>query len=100
MSKILLGLCVLLPAPASWAISNIENERSNLPDEGLSSSLRIGLNGKTENKEERSNEGGAKLSIVRAMEFLWRWPKKNTVQHSRLKLRIRIFTWPLDAFIG
>ncbi|RYY04620.1 MAG: DUF481 domain-containing protein [Gammaproteobacteria bacterium] len=61
MSKILLGLCVLVPASASWAISNIENERPNLPDEGLSGSLRIGLNGKTGNQEERSNEGGAKI---------------------------------------
>lgn len=58
-SSIFFSLCLI--APNIYAISNIENERPNLPEQGLSGSLKIGLNGKTGNQEERSHEGAAKI---------------------------------------
>ncbi len=59
-------VCVLFAAALpAWAISNIENERPNLPEPGLSGALKIGLHGKTGNQEESSNGGGAKI-IYRA----------------------------------
>lgn len=61
MKKYVVVLGLLLQAPLSWAISNIENERPNLPAPGLSGSISIGLSGKTGNQEEKNNEGGAKI---------------------------------------
>ena len=52
---------VMLAAPFAHAISNIENERPNPPDQGWSGSVKIGINGKTGNQEERSHEGAAKI---------------------------------------
>lgn len=65
MNKVFTICLLLLCALPTWAISNIENERPNLPEQGFSGSVKIGLNGKTGNEEEKSNEGGAKL-IYRA----------------------------------
>ncbi len=61
MNRTLTLCCLYLLSPLTFAISNIENERPNLPEEGISGSLSIGLNGKTGNQKERSNEGGAKI---------------------------------------
>ncbi len=54
-------LTTLFISPFANAISNIENERPNPPDPGWSGSVKIGLNGKTGNQEERSHEGAAKI---------------------------------------
>jgi putative salt-induced outer membrane protein YdiY len=61
VNKFVIVLSLLLQAPLGWAISNIENERPDLSEPGLSGSIKIGLNGKTGNQEERNNEGGAKI---------------------------------------
>lgn len=61
MNKLFVVCGLLLQVPASWAISNIENERPSLPEQGFSGSVKIGLNGKTGNQEEESNKGGAKI---------------------------------------
>ena len=52
---------LVLAAPFVNAISNIENERPNPPEQGWSGSVKVGLNGKTGNQEERSHEGAAKI---------------------------------------
>ncbi|GGY76963.1 hypothetical protein GCM10011613_21840 [Cellvibrio zantedeschiae] len=61
MNKLFIGSILLSAALPAWAISNIENERPNLPEEGLSGAIKIGLNGKTGNQEEQSHAGGAKI---------------------------------------
>lgn len=53
--------CLLIFTSSTWAISNIENERPNLPEQGFSGSIKIGLNGKTGNEEKKSNECGVKI---------------------------------------
>ena len=47
--------------PTALAITNIENERPNLPDEGLSGSVKLGLGGKTGDEEQETYEGAAKI---------------------------------------
>lgn len=59
--KFHLLLPALLVTQFAQAISNIENERPNLPEQGWSGSVKVGLNGKTGNQEERSHEGVAKV---------------------------------------
>jgi len=54
-------LTSMLVAPFANAISNIESERPNPPEEGWSGSVKIGLNGKTGNQEERSHEGATRI---------------------------------------
>jgi putative salt-induced outer membrane protein YdiY len=44
-----------------WAISNIENERPSLPEQGLSGSLKLGYDGKTGNQAQKTQEFGSKL---------------------------------------
>lgn len=61
MNKIIAGLVVCLVSLQTWAISNIENERPNLPEQGLSGAVKLGLNGKTGNQKEQSFKGGTKL---------------------------------------
>jgi len=58
---ILITIGLLSITQASWAISNIENERPNLPNEGFSGSIKLGLNGKTGNQQEETDEIGTKL---------------------------------------
>jgi putative salt-induced outer membrane protein YdiY len=60
-----LSVCTLTAsvfAPAALAITNIENERPRLPDEGLSGSVKLGLGGKTGDEEQESYEGAAKVT--------------------------------------
>jgi hypothetical protein len=59
--KYLVIFALLIQSPAAVAILNIESERPSLPEEGFSGSLKLGINGKTGNQEETSNEGGAKI---------------------------------------
>ena len=61
MKKILILLGFLLPAQHLWAISNIENERPNLPEQGLSGALNLGLGGKTGDEQKQAYEGAAKI---------------------------------------
>ena len=61
MVKYLLCACALMSAQNALAISNIENERPNLPENGFSGQLKLGFNGKTGNQEEQKTEAGAKI---------------------------------------
>src|SRR3954468_6457675 len=54
-------LSLLLPAHNLWAISNIENERPNLPEQGISGALNLGLGGKTGDEQKQAYEGTLKL---------------------------------------
>lgn len=65
MKKLFVGGVLCLLTHSVLAISNIENERPNLPEEGFSGAVKIGLNGKTGNQKEQSYAGGAKI-IYRA----------------------------------
>ena len=52
---------LLAYTPAALAISNIENERPNLPSPGLSGSVNLGFEGKTGNQKEQSTDAAAKI---------------------------------------
>ena len=57
----LVASCFLLGAATSAvAISNIETERPNLPEQGLDVSVKLGLDGKTGNDEEQDYDGAVK----------------------------------------
>lgn len=74
MNKYLLTIglltCGLVQVPTALAIANIENERPNLPDEGLSGSVKIGLGGKSGDEEKESYEGAAKV-VYRADQNIY-----------------------------
>jgi hypothetical protein len=61
VKKIITGIALLIQISSAWAISNIENERLSLPENGLSGKINLSLDGKTGNQEERNNEASAKL---------------------------------------
>ena len=61
MYKLLTGCSMLLLATSASAISDIESERPNLPEQGLDASVKLGLDGKTGNDEEVDYAGSAKL---------------------------------------
>lgn len=61
MKRLFIIAVLWVSAIPAWAISNIESERPNLPEQGVSGAIKIGLKGKTGNQEERTNEGGAKI---------------------------------------
>lgn len=61
MNKFFTICSLLLLTHAAWGISNIENERPNLPEQGFSGALKVGLNGKTGNQEEESDKAGVKI---------------------------------------
>ena len=52
-----LSLCIACPVKA---ISNIENERPGLPEDGLSGNVKVSLNGKTGNQQEQSLDAAFK----------------------------------------
>ena len=45
----------------AWAISNIENERPNLPEQGLSGLVNIGFAGKTGDEQKQAYDAAAKI---------------------------------------
>lgn len=55
---------------SAFAISNIENERPDLPADGLSGIIKIGLDGKTGNQKEQNSEGAAKIIFRDTNEIL------------------------------
>lgn len=61
MYKLIAGCSMLAIATSASAISNIESERPNLPEQGLDASVKLGLDGKTGNDEEKDYEGSIKL---------------------------------------
>lgn len=65
MRKLIAALGLIMAAPAVWAISNIENERLALPEQGLSGSFKFSADGKTGNQEKQSSEAASKI-IYRA----------------------------------
>ncbi len=70
VQKTLLAISLILAAPSSFAISNIENERPNLPEQGLSGSFKVSLAGKTGNQEENIDDGAAKIFYRRNNEII------------------------------
>lgn len=70
MYKLLTGCSMLLLATSASAISNIESERPNLPEQGLDASVKLGLDGKTGNDEEKDYAASAKLVYRRNDEIL------------------------------
>ena len=61
MHKLMTGCLMLVLTPSVFAISNIESERPNLPEQGLDASVKLGLDGKTGNDEEVDYAGAAKF---------------------------------------
>lgn len=60
MYKFITGCFLLGAATGASAISNIESERPNLPEQGLDLSVKLGLDGKTGNDEEKDYDGTVK----------------------------------------
>lgn len=63
-------LSTLIVSPV-WAISNIEDQRPGPPDEGLSGSLELGLNGKTGDSREQDYTANGRLNFRRGDDIFF-----------------------------
>lgn len=60
MYRVIAGGLLLGATTNVFAISNIESEQPNLPEQGLEVAVKLGLDGKTGNDEEKDYDGSVK----------------------------------------
>ena len=109
VQKTIVGIFLFTQISYALAISNIENERLNLPDEGLSGKLSLSSNGKTGNQEERNDEAGAKVIYRRQDDIFMILAEKEYGSKHNTKTTNNSFlhgrwthllndTWSVEAF--